>query len=107
MPTDSELITDKLFIYENEIIHEFSYQEHFEEFVNLRWMIKPKKLKKKYNKFSDNLMRMHNDKIFVIKAVNVLKKIIKWHCLGVLSKLEKINNVKEFLSEYCLRVSFM
>ena len=103
LPSEAEEIVSKLFEFEAEIYSDFSESGHKKGLIKERWLIKSNKSVKKAG-FSSLDLKASQSPYFLCQFVKVLRNIFKIHCKSVLTRLEKITEIKEFLSEYCLRV---
>lgn len=106
LPSQAEEIVSKLFEFEAEIYAEFSESGHKKRLIKERWLIKSNKSVKKPG-FSSSSLKPSQSPYFLCQFVKVLRNIFKIHCKSVMTRLEKITEIKEFLSEYCLRVRYI
>lgn len=96
LPSQSELMLQSLFNYEESIKNEFCSDKHLTDLIRVRWIIK-----KKYCKGPAILGK---NSIFLCQMAKVLRNCFKAHCRIVKKKLSGLDNVYELLCEYCVQV---
>lgn len=96
MPSQSEIIVQNLFQFEETLKNEYCHDKHFTDLICTRWLIRKKCCKGKELK-SKNPM-------FLCRVARIIRDCFKAHCRIVKKKLSVISNVHELLSEYCVQV---
>lgn len=104
MPSPAENIMKGLFDCEEGLLREISEDRNRSYLIQSRWLIRKDK---RPTTTSQALQRNKDiESMYLLHMLRVLKGTIRSHCKAVLAKLEKINELKTFLSEYCINVIF-
>ncbi|OMJ91995.1 hypothetical protein SteCoe_5312 [Stentor coeruleus] len=103
--SEAETLMQILYDIQESLIQEYSTNCHSSILCKTRWQLKSKNSYiKKYTKgISKHKSIIQSKSFFVNDMILVIKGLIKTHCTSVLVKLEKISEIKTFLSEYCIR----
>lgn len=104
MPSPAENIMKGLFDCEEGLLREISEYRNRSYLIQARWLIR----KDKRHITTNQALQRNKDieSMYLFHMLRVLKGTVRSHCKAVLSKLEKINELKTFLSEYCINVIF-
>jgi hypothetical protein len=104
--SEAETLMQVLYDIQESLIQEYSTNYHSSILCKTRWQLKSKKSHiKKYTKNFQTPKTPNQPKSFFVNdMILVIKGLIKTHCTSVLVQLEKISEIKNFLSEYCIRV---
>ena len=109
IPTTSETIFTNIYNHESVLLGEYRTAKSKSSLFKARWIVAKNPDKNPLKNFTFSAVRRKKTlgDMFLLQILNVLKGTIRSHCRTVISRLERIDELKRFMSEYCISVIFM
>ena len=109
IPTTAETIFANIYNHESMLLGEYRTPKSKNSLFKARWLIAKNPDKSELKNFTYSALRRRKtlEDMFLLQILNVLKGTIRSHCRTVISKLERIDELKTFMSEYCISVILM